>query len=198
MATLEKMLEKEGYKTVNKSYPSRQSTINKLSSDSIPQALEQCEESEKVNFVTHSMGGILVRHYLSEHNINNLNHVVMLGPPNKGSEVVDKLRDVPGFKAINGPAGLQLGTGEMSIPNKLGEADFSLGIIAGTKTINFILSTMLPKPNDGKVSVESTKLEGMADHITMPVTHPFMMKDSKVIQQVLYFLKHGQFQKEKP
>jgi len=193
MNKLEKSLKREGYQTVNYSYPSRKYEISKLANDAIPKALEQCADATKVSFVTHSMGGILVRQYLSRKRIENLNHVVMLGPPNNGSEVIDKMGNFPGFKAINGPAGLQLGTGTMSVPNKLGPADFSLGIIAGTKTINLILSTMLPAPNDGKVSVESTKLAGMKDHIAMPVTHPFMMKNKKVIGQVLHFLKNGQF-----
>ena len=198
MLKLEKALKKANYHTVNTSYPSQKYTIDKLSSKTIPKSLKRCKEDQRINFVTHSMGGILVRHYLSEHTISNLNHVVMLGPPNKGSEVVDKLREIPGFKAINGPAGLQLGTEQKSIPNKLGEADFSLGIIAGTKTINPILSSMLPKPNDGKVSVESTKLEGMKDHISMPVTHTLMMRNKKVIDQVLHFLKSGQFDRATP
>lgn len=195
MKKLETSLQKEGYQTVNYSYPSRKYEINKLASDAIPAALTQCSDATKVSFVTHSMGGILIRQYLSHKKIENLNHVVMLGPPNNGSEVIDKIGNFPGFKAINGPAGLQLGTGPMSIPSTLGAAEFSLGIIAGTKTINLILSAMLPAPNDGKVSVESTKLVGMKDHITMPVTHPFMMKNKKVIAQVLYFLKHSKFKK---
>ncbi|MFL0809673.1 MAG: alpha/beta hydrolase [Agarilytica sp.] len=193
MAKMEEALEREGYKAINAGYPSRKYEIEKLAGDTISAALKECGGDKKVNFVTHSMGGILVRQYLSEYEISNLNHVVMLGPPNQGSEVIDSLGTVPGFKLINGPAGLQLGTGEMSVPNKLGAADFSLGVIAGAKTINLILSSILPKPNDGKVSVESTMLNGMDDHIAMPVTHPFMMKNKKVIQQVIYFLKNGKF-----
>ena len=118
----------------------------------------------------------------------------MLGPPNKGSEVVDKLGEVPGFHFINGDAGLQLGTGELSTPNSLGKANFDVGIIAGTKSINLILSSMIPNTDDGKVSTESTKLEGMNDHIEMPVTHPFMMKNEEVIAQVVNYLKTGRFE----
>jgi hypothetical protein len=117
----------------------------------------------------------------------------MLGPPNKGSELVDLLADLPGFKTVNGPAGMQLGTKDLSVPNSLGPVDFSLGVVAGTQTINLILSSFLPKPNDGKVSVESTKVEGMTDHIELPATHPFMMWNPDVIEQVLFFLKHGRF-----
>lgn len=135
-----------------------------------------------------------MRQYLSNHSIKNLGRVVMLGPPNQGSEVVDKLRDVPGFHFINGDAGMQLGTGALSVPNTLGKANFDVGIIAGTRSINLILSTFIPSVDDGKVSIESTKLEGMNDHIEMPVTHPFMMKNEKVISQVISYLKNGSFE----
>jgi len=127
--------------------------------------------------------------------VPGLGRVVMLAPPNQGSEVVDKLRDVPGFKFINGTAGLQLGTDADSIPVKLGSVDFDLGVIAGNRTVNLLLSRMLPNPDDGKVSVASTRVEGMADHITLPVTHTFMMRSKSVIEQAVYFVEHGRFKK---
>lgn len=196
MEKIEKALTDNHYEVVNDGYPSRQDTIENLAATYIPKAVDKCEGKKHIHFVTHSMGGILLRQYLSEHTINNLQHVVMLGPPNNGSEVVDKLKDIPGFSAINGPAGSQLGTSPHDLPKRLGKANFSLGIIAGTQSINLILSTMIPNPDDGKVSVQSTKLEGMADHIAMPVTHPFMMKNQKVIDQISHFLLEGKFQKQ--
>ena len=120
----------------------------------------------------------------------------MLGPPNKGSEVVDKLNNLPGFHFINGDAGLQLGTGELSIPNDLGPPNFNVGIIAGNKSINWILSSLIPGRDDGKASIESTKLKGMNDHIELSVTHPFMMKNKKVISQVIYYLENGEFERK--
>ncbi|UTA49313.1 alpha/beta hydrolase [Simiduia sp. 21SJ11W-1] len=193
MATLEKALEDAGYKVLNEGYASTTDTVENLAEASIPPALAACGESGNVNFVTHSMGGILVRYYLSQHTVENLGRVVMLGPPNKGSQVVDELGNLPGFEFINGPAGLQLGTGKSSLPNALGLADFDVGIIAGSRSINLLLSTQLPNPDDGKVSVENTKLEGMNDHIVMPVTHTFMMRNDEVIQQVLHYLQNGAF-----
>lgn len=187
------VLKAEGFCTVNYDYPSTRHTIEKLAEDAIGDALSQCPEGRTVHFVTHSMGGILLRQYLSVRKIDNLGRVVMLGPPNKGRQVVDKLQNVPGFQLINGPAGMQLGTGEMSIPTLLGAADFEVGIIAGTRSINLILSTMLPGQNDGKVSVENTRLEGMSDHLALPVTHPFMMKNDAVIRQVVHYLRQGEF-----
>ncbi|MBN1906699.1 MAG: alpha/beta hydrolase [Deltaproteobacteria bacterium] len=190
---MESVLKDNGYFTVNYNYPSRKYSIEKLAKDSIDNALAQCPANGRVHFVTHSLGGILVRQYLSTGKIKNLGKVVMLGPPNKGSQVVDKLKNVPGFEFINGPAGRQLGTDSMGIPARLGPAEFEVGIIAGTRSINPILSSMLPDPDDGKVSVENTKLAGMADHITLPVSHPFLMKNDEVIKQVIYFLQNGKF-----
>lgn len=194
METLADALSEEGFLVINDGYPSRDYPIEQLAELAIPPALEQCPQGMEIDFVTHSLGGILVRQYLNQHNIENLNRVVMLGPPNKGSEVVDKLGAVPGFHFINGDAGMQLGTGKSSVPNALGKANFDVGIIAGTKSINLILSSLIPDTDDGKVSIDSTRLEGMNDHIEMPVTHPFMMKNNNVIAQVLSYLRHGRFE----
>lgn len=187
---------KERFTVVNVKYPSREHPIEVLAEKSIAPALDQCEPETQINFVTHSLGGILVRQYLNKHTITGLHRVVMLGPPNQGSEVVDKLGGVPGFHFLNGDAGLQLGTGELSVPNTLGKADFDVGIIAGTRSINWILSALIPDTDDGKVSVERTKLEGMSDHMEMQVTHPFMMKNNNVITQVIHYLRHGHFQRK--
>lgn len=193
MTTLASALTTAGYHIINFSYPSTQYHIAQLAEDAVTAALAQCPKGSKVHFVTHSMGGILVRQYLQLHTIENLGRVVMLGPPNKGSEVVDRLKSLPGFKLINGPAGMQLGTREIDFPRMLGAANFDVGIIAGTRSINLLLSSLLPSPNDGKVSVVNTQLDGMSDHISIPVTHPFMMRNKTVIAQVLHFLTHGKF-----
>lgn len=195
MAKLDTALKKGGYKTINYHYPSTKFNIEKLAEDAISDALSKCNGASQVHFVTHSMGGILVRQYLSNHKIESLGRVVMLGPPNQGSQVVDRLKNLPGFKLINGPSGMQLGTSDMSVPNRLGAANFKAGIIAGTRSINLLLSAMLPGRNDGKVTVENTKLEGMSDHIALPVTHPLMMNNKRVIHQVLYFLVNGRFKR---
>ena len=142
------------------------------------------------------MGGIIIRLYLKSHRVPELGRVVvMLSPPNAGSEVVDRLKDNCFFKWLNGPAGRQLGTEAEGLPRKLGHADFELGIITGDRTINPILSTMIPGPDDGKVSVESARLDGMKDFIVIHATHPFIMKNREAIRQTIYFLKHGVFQR---
>jgi pimeloyl-ACP methyl ester carboxylesterase len=193
MKKLERALKENGYQVVNVDYPSTKHDIEALAEWSIGNAIKKVGPNSKIHFVTHSMGGILVRQFLRQHKMHNLGRVVMLGPPNSGSEIVDLLQNVPGFKTVNGPAGLQLSAKKDALPNQLGPANFELGIIAGTRSVNLVLSTMLPMPNDGKVSVESSKLEGMSDHLTMPVTHTFMMRNSAVITQVILFLKQGTF-----
>ncbi len=189
--------ESDGYAAANIDYPSRELTIEELAPLAVESGVAACPANATVHFVTHSLGGILVRVYLENNQIENLGRVVMLAPPNGGSEVVDKLASVPGFAWLNGPAGAQLGTDEQSVPSQLGPVDFELGIIAGTKTVNFILSQYLPNPDDGKVSLERTKVEGMTDFITVPHSHPFVMNASDTISQALAFIKTGHFVHDK-
>ena len=194
METMEEALTAQGLKVINVDYPSTEFNVQALAPMAIEPALELCAARIPVHFVTHSLGGILVRQYLSQTSIPDLGRVVMLGPPNKGSEVVDKLGEMPGFYQLNGPAGMQLGTGPDSVPNSLGTADFDLGIIAGTSSINWMLSSLIPGDDDGKVSVQRARLNGMRGFITLPVTHTFMMKNDAVIQQVTHYLQTGTFE----
>lgn len=195
MKKIARQLSQSGYRIANIDYPSRTKRIEELAHDAVTDGVDQCNASGtgRINFVTHSLGGILVRYYLVQHELPNLGRVVMLGPPNHGSEVVDAWRNVPGYFLINGPAGNQLGTDETSIVHQLGPVSYPVGIIAGTRSINLILSNWLPNPDDGKVSVESAKLEGMRDFLTIPVAHPFIPSDQRVIRQTVHFLRDGKF-----
>jgi triacylglycerol lipase len=181
------------YSVINVDYPSRQLAIEHVAQITISQALEQCEKDAKVHFVTHSLGGILVRQYLQDHKIENLGRTIMLGPPNQGSELADLLANNILFEFYNGPAGQQLGTGKDSAPINLEPVGFELGVIAGNRSFNPMLTKLGSGEHDGIVSVDSSKVDGMTDHIVMPVTHTFMMMDAKVIQQVRSFLSHGVF-----
>ncbi len=198
MSGLKKHLEKQGYIVVNMGYPSREKNIETLALSIIPVAVNRCLEHkiEKIHFVTHSMGGILVRYFLAHHPLPLLGRVVMLSPPNNGSEVVDKLKNVFVFKWLNGPAGQQLGTDIHSIPSQLEPPDYPVGIITGDRSVNPFLSLLIPGKNDGKVSVERAKLSRMKDFLVVHASHPFIMNSATVQRQVSEFLLNGVFHRD--
>lgn len=196
MNTMEEALQDVGFLTANIDYPSRDFEIAELADIAVEEGLAMCRASddvEKIHFVTHSLGGILVRQYLSTGSIDELGRVVMLGPPNQGSIAADDFEGVPGFDWLNGPAGRQIGKGEDSVPLALGPANFELGIIAGNRTIDPITSAVLDNPDDGRVSVADTRLEGMDDFIVVEHSHAFMMRMQGPIQLTITFLKTGNF-----
>ncbi len=194
----QRMLVRAGYHVVNEGYKSRSATIERLSGTIIPDRLTKCRATgaQQVHFIAHSMGGMLVRYYLKKEGVPDLGRVVMVGTPNQGTELVDRLSFIPLFKLFGGRAAKQLGTSPESLPNQLGKVDYEVGIIAGTHTLNPVYSLLIPGPDDGQVAVERTKVEGMADFLKVPYDHSLMMRNKDVIQQMIYFLEQGRFRKE--
>lgn len=197
MKKMAEYLTEQGFAVCNIDYPSTEHAIERLAADFVWPAIQECLGTDQsIHFVTHSMGGILVRELASTQSGLNIGRVVMLSPPNHGSEVVDKLGDWKLFQMLNGPAGTQLGTSANSKPNSLGAVEFEVGVITGNRSVNWILSSLIDGDDDGKVSVESAKLEGMADFLIMKATHPFIMRKKAVMKQALHFLQHGNFKTE--
>ena len=195
MRTMAKALQEAGFSTVNVDYPSQAGTIEVIAPLAVDTGLSECRATgaSRIHFVTHSIGGILIR-YQNEHApIPDLGRVVMLAPPNQGSEIVDKTRDWPGFEIFSGAAGAQLGTDDDSVPKQLGPVDFDLGVIAGTGTINIFTSALLPDPDDGKVSVASTRVDGMKDFLVVGNSHRYITRSEVVTRNAAAFLRTGAF-----
>lgn len=188
-------LHEAGYTTANTDYPSQLGPIEEIAPLAVDAGLRDCRltGAGRIHFVTHSLGGILLRYRQQQAPIPDLGRVVMLGPPNQGSEVIDEYRDWGGAEVFTGPAGLQLGTDEDSIPAQLGPVDFELGIIAGVGSINPWMSAVLPGMDDGKVTVESTRVVGMADFMIVDSSHRYLMNSETVIRNTIAFLQTGAF-----
>jgi pimeloyl-ACP methyl ester carboxylesterase len=186
-----------GYTVRNLDYASRSADIATLATTTLgPVFAEAPPDGTRIHVVTHSLGGILVRQYLHDHGVPpGLGRVVMLAPPNEGSEIVDRLRDWKLFQLINGPAGLELGTSPAEAPRALGPLPDGVeaGVIAGDRTLNPLFSALLPGPNDGKVTVAATHVVGETDHLTLPATHTWIMWRSDALAQVEAFLRDGRF-----
>ena len=188
-------LEAGGYATLNLGYASRHKPLEKLAEDIHP-AIELFAGgvTGSVHFVGHSMGGLLARVYLVRHRPQRLGRVVMLGTPNSGSEIADRLRHLRPYRAFFGPAGQQLGTQRNeAIKALFPPVNYPVGIIAGDRSIYPITSAFLPKPHDGRVSVTNTRLDGMADHIVIHTSHPWLVRHSVAVAQTIAFLKAGKF-----
>jgi triacylglycerol lipase len=196
MSRLEHSLAERGFDVCNVDYPSREHKIEVLARDYVAPAVERCfpDAAGPIDFVTHSMGGIVVRQLASARTVPAIGRVVMLAPPNGGSELVDEFGNWWLFRRINGPAGNELGTMDGSVPKRLGPATFEVGIITGDRTTNLVLSAFLPGRNDGKVSVASARLDGMKDFLVIPATHTFIMRNRMAIDQAIRFLETGTFE----
>jgi pimeloyl-ACP methyl ester carboxylesterase len=188
-------LEGCGFAILNQDYASRRKALEALAEDVRPSIQRFADGIDgSVHFVGHSMGGLLARVYLARYRPKRLGRVVMLGTPNSGSEIADRLKNFGAYRAFFGPAGQQLGTQRSVVDDALlPPVNYPVGIISGNRSIDPVAGTMLPKPHDGRVSVANTKLEGMADHVIVRTSHPWLMRNDDAIEQTIAFLKDGKF-----
>jgi triacylglycerol lipase len=179
-----------GYRVINWSYRSKTRTIAENAEVFAKKVAPRLWSASRVHFVTHSLGGIIVRRFLATHALPNLGRVVMLAPPNGGSEVADVMqRWLKPVKALR-----ELGTDSSSTPRTLPPAHFALGVIAGSRShLPLFSHWMHDVPNDGVVSVERTKLEGMKDFVVLHRTHTFLPWAPDAIDQAFRFIEEGRF-----
>jgi pimeloyl-ACP methyl ester carboxylesterase len=198
LGEMQRALEAAGYATLNLNYASRRKALEALAEDIHP-AVDLFADGlgGSVHFVCHSMGGLLARVYLAKYRPKRLGRVVMLGTPNGGSEIADLLKNLAAYRALFGPAGQQLTTlRDAATSAMLSNVDYPVGIIAGSRSVYPISSIVLPRPHDGRVSVANTRLEGMADHIVIHNSHPWLVRKGEAIAQTIAFLREGKFKSQ--
>ena len=195
MKTLEAALQQAGYATLNLGYASRKKPLDLLAGD-IDGPIRQFAEGTEgaLHFVGHSMGGLLARIYIAKYRPARLGRVVMLGTPNGGSEIADRLRDVALYRAYYGPAGQQLTTRLDAALKRLPALDYAVGVIAGDRSIRPIASLFgVAKPNATMVSVASSRLDGMTDHVVVNAVHAGLVHHVGAIAETIAFLRDGRF-----
>jgi pimeloyl-ACP methyl ester carboxylesterase len=197
MAKLAGFLSGHGYRVVNVGYPSTKFSISDLIDIIRPEIDGAAKEAGdgRVHFFGYSMGGLIIRAFLRSYRPANLGRVVMVGTPNNGSQIADFLKNWPLYRKVYGPAGQQLITDQTAMTELFGTVDYELGIIAGNRTIDPVSSLIIGirVPNDGKVSVESTRLDGASAHIVIPANHTFLPVNKTMWSETLSFLQDGRF-----
>jgi predicted alpha/beta hydrolase family esterase len=193
MFKLEEALKSHHYIVINQNYPSTKKSMEEVAEVYIPFMVTQClkHHPKHIHFVTHSIGGIILERYLEKNRLPQLDHIVMMSPPNHGSPWVDLFQNKWFLEFLLGPSIDQLATSKRDI--SLIQGPYKIGVIAGSYNLNPLGRIVFNEPNDGKVAVSSTKMRQMDDFIALPVTHTFMMRNNRVEKQILYFLQHGHF-----
>jgi pimeloyl-ACP methyl ester carboxylesterase len=194
MDGLARGLTAQGYVVVAPDYPSTRQSIEQ-SAAVIGEAIDRCraQSATPVNFVTHSLGGLVLAQYFQDHEIVDPGRVVMLGPPSHGSEIIDHLQGRRWFRRLAGPAGGELSTDPGSFANQLRPIPLDIGVIAGDRSLEPWFARYFHGPNDGKVSVASARRPDMKDFVVIQASHTFIANSREAARQVVAFLATGKF-----
>lgn len=193
MAVLAQRLEWAGYRVESVGYDSRRDSFAEQVATLAAAAERCCADEPVVHFVGHSLGGLIIRGYLGQNRPAGLGRVVLLTPPNQGSHFVEWLGDVPGADEALGTVGTTLGTDSTDLPATLPPPDYEMGIIAGNRSVQPIGPLAIPGPDDGIVSVEQTRVEGVPV-LVLPRSHYLIMNSRHAADAVIRFLRTGSFE----
>ncbi|MGD9221631.1 MAG: rhombosortase [Desulfobacteraceae bacterium] len=196
MKMIENGLEQRGYAVVNINYASTRKTTKAVANEKVAAAVTACREQgyERIHFVTHSLGGLVVRRYLQHHKLPHGSRIVMLAPPNQGSELADwAVKRFPRLSRLLGPAARELTTQRRTGFSKLNPITPQVGIIIGNNSWNPLFSKILPGSDDGKVTVARAKLEEMRDFWVAPCNHTTILLSRKVLWRTVHFIQTGRF-----
>jgi pimeloyl-ACP methyl ester carboxylesterase len=186
-------LEKDGYMVVGFDYPSTQIDIQQAAGY-LNRVIQSLDGIEEIDFVVHSLGGLVARSWFKEHFDLRVKRMVMLGTPNRGAEMADMLRKNAAFRLIMGPAGQQLVTGDGGTIAKLPVPLCEFAVIAGGRGADGY-NPLVAGDDDLVVSVESTKLPGATDFLMVRAIHTFLLSNPEAIEATVRFLDTGHFRK---
>jgi pimeloyl-ACP methyl ester carboxylesterase len=183
-------LSEAGYQVFGFDYPSTRVSIDEAA-QYLQSAIASLEGLAEINFVAHSMGGLVVRAYLARERDERIGRLVMIGVPNLGADLADRLRNVMLYKAVLGPAGQELVTDELGLIPTLPVPDFEFAVIAGGRGTLQGYNPLIPGDDDGTVSVSCTRLPGAADFAVVNGLHTFLMNHPETVDQAVRFLSTG-------
>ncbi|MDC0087904.1 alpha/beta fold hydrolase [Akkermansiaceae bacterium] len=186
MEPMAKFLHSEGYNTVNLAYSSLTKPMDYIV-ENIGKEVASYLEKGPVHIVTHSLGGIITREILPNLSHDNLGRIVMLAPPNQGSEIIDWLAKHSAPRCTLGPVGLNLGADQITAPSI--PENIETSVIMGNRSLIPFFQKLMPEANDGIVSVERGKVEGMNEFHVLDADHTFIASEPKVMDMTLEFLR---------
>lgn len=195
--------EHSDYSVLNVSYASAR---EKLADHALAlgHVIEGLEGVQEIDFVAHSLGNLVIRHYLAENTDPasgrqpdpRIRRIVMLGPPNNGADMAQRFRANLLFQAVWGESGRELAEQWSELNKRLAIPTCQFGIIAGGRGDESGFNPLLAGDDDFVVAVAETRLTGARDFIVLPVVHGTMMENQRVQEQTLRFLQHGYFVSE--
>lgn len=195
MRSLAESLRQAGYATCNQGYPSRSASLPQLAGYAA-NAVERMRQEGygTVHLVTHSMGGIMARYWLQQGRLPGKGRLVMLSPPNHGSEVIDAFGRYQWFQRLMGPAAMELATDDEAMVNQMSHVNaVPVGILTGERSSDPWFNFLFDGKHDGKVSVESARLSEAQGFRVVDSGHTFIMNDPEVRFLVAFFLTNGFF-----
>jgi pimeloyl-ACP methyl ester carboxylesterase len=190
LSRMASVLRDAGYHVVGFDYPSTRIEIP-ASAEYLHQVIESLEGIDEINFVVHSMGGLVVRAYLKEHHDPRIRRMVMLGTPNQGARMASLLEKNTLYRTLYGPAGQQLVEDPNGLIAALPTPEFEFAIIAGVRGTEQGYNPLIAGDDDGTISLECTRLPGAADTLCVKAMHSFLMNSPEVIAATQQFLQTG-------
>jgi pimeloyl-ACP methyl ester carboxylesterase len=189
MRPMGRALADAGFRVVNVDYPSLDLPIGELAEHLDHALRREVLPAREVHFVGHSAGGILARYFLAERPDFPVGRMVMLGPPNAGSELAEH---ADFLERWTGPLTTELARGPDSVPAALPVPPYDLGVIAGDRSV-LPSSWLIEGPDDGLVAVSETHVSGARDHLVVRRSHTWIMNSDEVQRQTVHFLRRGSF-----